>query len=136
LLASLPNQPTNQSSKQPPTTEAAAAAAPTPASTAPAASLASASLSSAPLASAARSMTELACAFITAKVHFLLPLLLPEPDRVGLAPPDCKQCSNEGQEISEGNFGIFNFLKNKQNIFLIFALASKKWLHQKKKFAF
>ena len=85
LLACPTNQPTNQSSKQPPTT----AAAPTPAASLASASLASAPLASASLASAARSMTELACAFITAKVHFLLPPLLPEPDRVGLALPDC-----------------------------------------------
>ena len=41
----------------------------------------------------------------------------------------------EGQEISKGNFGDFNFpkkkKKKKKSIFLISTLATKKWLHWK-----
>ena len=34
---------------------------------------------------------------------------------------------DKGQEISEGNCDVFNFLKKTLYIYLILALASKKW---------
>ena len=44
---------------------------------------------------------------------------------------DAIKQADRGQEISEGIFGVFNFLKNQWKLFP--ALASKKWSDQTNK---
>ena len=47
-------------------------------------------------------------------------------------PQAAPRSAPKGQEISEENCYVFNFPKNHEKISVISALASKKWLNQKK----